>query len=276
MESIISTLNGATPKILLSLPSNRTDVWLVNQDFRKFKLSKNDLSILNNEEIAQSTRFRFEEHRQQYLLTRFLVRNLLSAYQETPSPEKWVFFNNAYGRPFIDPTVCALPLFFSISHTKGMIAIAVSSIEYMGIDVERHDSNIDLIDFPSRCFSEHEVQHLLLLPEDEKKAGFYRLWTLKESYLKAIGKGLSVPLDSFTIEISNDGKIDIDHAIKKHFPLLRWQFENCSLNRNCSFSLCFGLMPGTKNHMTMYKEILPNWRYIERCNTKNSAQGFAK
>lgn len=105
-----------------------------------------------------------------------------------------------YGKPhFPDPS-----LFFNLSHSGGWIACGVNSVP-IGVDVEQIQE-IDL-KIAESFFAPIEVQDLFALPEEVRRDYFFTLWTLKESYIKAIGKGVSIPLDSFWFRVSADGEI---------------------------------------------------------------------
>lgn len=85
---------------------------------------------------------------------------------------------------------------FNISHSGAWVVCAIADTE-VGIDVEE----IKPIDFSvSQCFfSKREHQQLMMQREELRLAYFYNLWTMKESYIKCKGKGLSIPLNSFTV-----------------------------------------------------------------------------
>ena len=98
-----------------------------------------------------------------------------------------------YGKPCF-PT---LPGFhFSLSHSGSMALCAVSDMS-LGCDIELIRG--DRLRLAERFFHPRECAWLHSLPEDERQAGFFRLWTSKESFIKAIGRGLSLPLDSFCV-----------------------------------------------------------------------------
>ena len=98
-----------------------------------------------------------------------------------------------YGKPCFP----ALPGFhFSLSHSGSMALCAVSD-RALGCDIEQIRG--DRLRLAARFFHPQEYAWLLALPEEERQEGFFRLWTSKESFIKAIGRGLSLPLDSFCV-----------------------------------------------------------------------------
>ncbi|MFB4330818.1 4'-phosphopantetheinyl transferase family protein [Paenibacillus sp. CR_12] len=101
---------------------------------------------------------------------------------------------NAYGKPFLKDHD---NLHFNVSHSGQWVVCAVG-YEPVGIDVEKME-NIDM-DIAKRYFHKTEFNALLNCPPSERLSRFFDLWTLKESYIKAVGKGLHLPLDSFVME----------------------------------------------------------------------------
>ena len=187
------------------------------------KLLEQYHACLDHEEKKKQARFRFAEHRHQYLISRALVRTVLSLYAGDVSPEKWRFNSNKYGRPFIaNPGYQHIK--FNLSHTKGLMTLSVVLHHDTGIDVEwvRYENNV--LGLANRYFSPKEYQVLRALPERVQKKHFFDLWTLKEAYIKACGMGLSIPLNHFNFTFDDENKIDITfHSDRKDYPHL-WQF----------------------------------------------------
>lgn len=113
------------------------------------------------------------------------------------------FTYNLYGKPYIE----GLNLFFNISHSFQWIVCAIHEAP-VGIDIEMIRP-IDLHIIMKNIFSDIEYADLLKKGEADQLLYFYDLWTLKESYIKAIGKGLSITLNSFSIKKKSNDKIKI-------------------------------------------------------------------
>jgi 4'-phosphopantetheinyl transferase len=201
-------------------------VWLAEVPARfDAALEQAYLALLNEPEQAQLDRLRFDVLKRRYLLTRVLVRTVLSGLAPV-APAAWRFAQNAYGRPFIaDPPPQARQLRFNVSHTEALVVLVLAHGFEVGVDVEcirRHAP----LDVAQRFFSRAESAELTGLPPERQVARFWDLWTLKESYIKARGMGLSLPLDAFTF--SFDGArlaLAVDARIEEsgrdwHF----WQF----------------------------------------------------
>ena len=92
------------------------------------------------------------------------------------------------GRPSLAPPFAATGLHFNLAHTHGLVVLAAGRVAGVGVDVEALGKRVRL-EVAERYFSAAEVAELSALPVDARAARFLRLWTLKESYLKATGQG---------------------------------------------------------------------------------------
>ncbi len=90
---------------------------------------------------------------------------------------------------------------FNLAHSAGLAAYAISRGRNLGIDVERIQAESAGEGVARRYFSAREVSDLQTLPHEEKVAAFFRCWTRKEAYLKALGTGLQTPLDGFSVSL---------------------------------------------------------------------------
>lgn len=189
-------------------------------------------SLLSDEEAARERHFYFADDRKRYLVTRAMVRMLLSRYAPI-APERWVFSKNAYGRPVIADAIAATEtgardLFFNLSHTRGLIALAVTRGRELGVDVENIAARTVSLDIAKHFFSATEVAELSRVAPDRQQDRFFEYWTFKESYIKARGMGLSLPLNGFSFEFPQRDavRIRIDPALEdqdEHWSF--WQYR---------------------------------------------------
>jgi 4'-phosphopantetheinyl transferase len=157
-------------------------------------------AMLSADERARMQRFRFEHDRHTYLVAHALVRVALSRYAAC-APAAWNFAIGAHGRPEIAPGTCERPLRFNLSHTRGLVAVAIAMERDVGVDVEHmYPRSFDL-DLAAHFFAPAEVAALHALPAEARRDRFFAYWTLKESYIKARGLGLALPLDGFAFEL---------------------------------------------------------------------------
>jgi 4'-phosphopantetheinyl transferase len=186
-------------------------------------------ALMAPEEAEQQMRFYFAEGRHEYLVTRALVRTVLSAYAPV-RPQDWVFKKNEYGRPEISgpatsPDASPLPkLAFNLAHTRGLIVCLVALDREIGIDVEHTTRASDTDQILDR-FSPLEAGTMRALSPEERRDRFFDYWTLKESYIKARGMGLAIPLAQFTFHLGGpheSPRISFDPALPDDAST--WQF----------------------------------------------------
>jgi len=185
------------------------DVWYLFPDaIRDPELLNDYWNILSNDEISRGERFCFDRDRHRHLVTWALARTMLSSYADI-SPKAWEFGNNQYGRPHISGPVSAPNLRFNLSHTRNLIACIVAPEFDVGIDVEDCRRNISGPAIARRYFSAREVAAFERLTKNEQAAAFFEYWTLKEAYVKAVGRGISLGLARFSFEL-DDRSLRVD------------------------------------------------------------------
>lgn len=158
--------------------------------------------LLSLEEVDRVERFRFAEHRRRYTISRGALRTILGRYIGTP-PQELRFGAGRRGKPFLEEHE---DLQFNLSHSGHLAMVALGTFP-IGVDLEKIRRLESCRDIARRHFSECEFAELDELPEDEQLAGFYRCWTRKEAYIKALGEGLSMPLDSFDVSIGPEARL---------------------------------------------------------------------
>jgi 4'-phosphopantetheinyl transferase len=152
--------------------------------------------LLLPEEREKASRYRVERPRSDYILTRGTLRSLLSKYLAVPATEI-AFHYTEYGKPFLHSSA----LRFNVSHTEGLALMAFALKREIGVDVERVRPQRDVRQLAERFFSVHERRSLRDLSGSELHHAFFRCWTRKEAYIKAVGEGLSMPLHQFDVSI---------------------------------------------------------------------------
>jgi 4'-phosphopantetheinyl transferase len=150
-------------------------------------------SLLNQAERQRWQGIRTEEGKLCFLVSRAMMRTLLGAAISCP-PTALTVTADAQGKPFIDRSTTHWQ--FTLSHSRGLITLALAYDTAIGIDVECYHRNTETLQLARHFFHSQEIQQLEALPADEQRQHFFKLWTLKEAYVKAIGCGLSHALDS--------------------------------------------------------------------------------
>ncbi len=197
-------------------------IWLCNVDkFRDSSVLDRCVPWLDDVETQRWKRFRFERDRHLFLVAHALVRHSLSRYANVP-PGAWRFAVGKYGRPEISGAD-AKGLRFNLSHARGLAAVLINRGIDCGIDVEPRHRDVDTLAVSKRVFADAERADMLTLPTSEQRARFFEYWTLKESYIKARGMGLALPLAHFAFTIGNPITVGFDASMEDDPSL--WQFE---------------------------------------------------
>ncbi|NRS19704.1 4'-phosphopantetheinyl transferase superfamily protein [Brevibacillus sp. HB1.4B] len=154
---------------------------------------------LSAEELDKRARFHFHADRERYVVAHGLLRRMIGRYQGIfPRAVQWEY--NSNGKPFLcGPNNDSEPLFFNLSHSHELVAVAFSRDRLLGVDVE-HLRHIPEMKQLMSYFHPVEREGILRLPSDERQQAFFDCWTRKEAFVKATGEGLSRPLDSFFME----------------------------------------------------------------------------
>jgi 4'-phosphopantetheinyl transferase len=171
-------------------------VWRLATDAVRPSDMQRWLSMLDCGERERASRFRIEADRREFVAAHALLRAMLTYYFDVPVLA-WRFLVDANGKPRVDPNVGPHEVQFNLSHTRGLVAVALASHGAIGVDVEAIDEAKADLTIAEAYFAPSEVELLQQAAPCERARAFFRLWTLKEAYIKAIGKGLSAPLNSF-------------------------------------------------------------------------------
>ena len=209
----------------LIISERNIDVWLAfYHDIVDTRLLSNLRMLLSDAERHQEKRFYFADDRKRYLVTRAMVRTVLSRYTAV-APADWEFSVGAYGRPGIaNRHDEAVGLCFNVSHTYGLIALGVSRHRALGVDVENLLVRQVPIGIADRFFSPTEVAELASVPHEQHQDRFFEYWTFKESYIKARGMGLFIPLDRFSFHYPHGRAVRIAIDPELGDDKSRWSF----------------------------------------------------
>jgi 4'-phosphopantetheinyl transferase len=158
------------------------------------EVAKSCAQLLSEDELARWQAFKFDRHAREFLVTHALARIALS-HCHSLAPQAWRFTLNRYGKPAAEPE-CGLR--FNLSNSTGLVVCLIAQGAEVGVDVEPCSRAGKIAELAPEVFSPLELAQLDALNGDEKLDRALRLWTLKESYIKARGMGLSLPLKKFS------------------------------------------------------------------------------
>lgn len=153
---------------------------------------------LSTLEIERANRYRVMARREEFIVARGLLRTILARILHV-DPREIDFSYGNKGKPSLLAPLEGANLCFNVSHSHGMILIALTLGRAVGIDVEQVRDKTDHQRLAERFFSAAENAKLREVPDEEKRNAFFACWTRKEAFLKATGMGISLALDSFDV-----------------------------------------------------------------------------
>lgn len=211
----------------LALGDREVQIWHYNLDVDA-ELEAVLARHLNNEEIDRASRFRFAKHRRRFIARRAALRMILSQYADC-EPKALSFKYGEHGKPTIASPHSAGNLRFSAANSHRLGGVAITRCCDLGFDLEQVLPADDHELIASTQFSTEENDWWLQVPESQRLAAFYELWTCKEAYLKGKGLGITAPLNHFAVSVSPEAPrltwSDIDPADPQHWSLHRLVIE---------------------------------------------------
>jgi 4'-phosphopantetheinyl transferase len=159
-------------------------------------------SLLSADERTRAARFVFPRDANRFIATRGILRSLVARYVPRWTASAVVFTYGPQGKPAaqLDPADC--PVRFNLSHANALAIFAFTRGRDVGIDLEAIARKVAYDEVAQRFFSAAEVTELRALPEEHRAEGFYLCWTRKEAYVKALGTGITHPLDRFAVSLT--------------------------------------------------------------------------
>ncbi len=178
------------------------DVWLFSLKSSQAAL-KEFRRCLSGDETNRADRFLFDRDRCHFTVARARLRQILGRYLNR-NPAAIEFRYGEYGKPFLALNSGPDDILFNLSHSGELGLFCINRGRRIGADIEFQRQNVAFRQLAKRFFSQSEAEGLERADSALLKAMFYRIWTSKEAYIKAIGEGLSMPLDRFDVEYRVD------------------------------------------------------------------------
>ena len=210
------------------------DLWLLDSSSVELSdVEKSYASLLSAAETKRLSGYSLARSRKQLLLSRALLRHVLGFYVAI---EDYDLTPGSHGRPQLVATSVGAnrqgnslvppEISFNLSHSRERFVVAVSHVGVVGVDVEYSARQRRVERLMTRYFSQAEQAALMALPATQRQERFYALWTLKESYIKAKGLGLALPLADFSFSLVPQAKqisISFDGSLAGESPE-PWRF----------------------------------------------------
>jgi len=182
------------------LSEDEVHVWRASLRLAPEVLQRLD-ATLKPDEKSRAARFVFPEGRGDFIAARGILRELLGAYLQRP-PASLEFEYGLRGKPALQAGDTSVSIRFSLSHSHGLALYAFARRREVGIDLELVQPDFGGEAVAERFFSNPELTELRALPAELRAEGFFACWTRKEAYVKALGDGLQIPLDSFDVSLT--------------------------------------------------------------------------
>jgi 4'-phosphopantetheinyl transferase len=191
------------PSTNLALAATDLHVWQTSLD-QSTESVTHFRAILSADERVRADRFHFDRDRRRYIVARGVLRSIIGRYLDV-APEHVTFDYGPQGKPRLSLGSGQIPLHFNVAHSHELALYAVTPALEVGIDIEymlRQVADIDQL--AARFFSVNENAIYRALPAIDRRVAFFRCWARKEAFIKAIGEGLSHPLDRFDVTLAPD------------------------------------------------------------------------
>jgi len=156
--------------------------------------------LIAGDERDRAARFRFDRDRRRFIVRRGRLRSLLAEHVGA-APETLAFMVGPFGKPMLAGGPC-----FSTSHSGERMIVAIAEVE-LGCDIERVDETADWRPLAESVFAAGECAALRRLSGAAGRQAFFDCWARKEAFVKALGKGLSHPLDAFHVSVGRDAAL---------------------------------------------------------------------
>jgi len=219
----------------MELMADDIHVWSVSLDqlASRFQTLSQTLSP---DELMRAERFHFERDRNRYIIGRGVLRTIIGYYSGVEAG-KLQFRYGRYGKPALADTFGKEAICFNLSHSQGLSLYAFTRDREIGIDIEHIRDIPEMEHIVEGFFSEREKVVFRALPESKRKEAFFHCWTRKEAFIKAIGDGLSCPLDQVDVSLTPDDPaklLRIKGDIKEAY---RWSIQDLNPAHGIAASL---------------------------------------
>jgi len=205
---------------------NPLHIWKIPLDITEVEV-KELFPTLTAEEQENATRFRFDKHRRRYVASHAAMRKILADHLNISDAELNVV-TDRNGKPYIPNN----PVYFNLSHSEEMAILALSENCSVGIDVEYVDQKVNAMSIANRFFHPLEAAQLEGLPGKDLVNNFFRCWTAKEAYLKAMGVGITEHLKVFALKYVNTNKPYVMWVDQKYSEVAKWSVYNIEFKKH--------------------------------------------
>ena len=216
----------------LCLNQAEVHLWRANLDEDSANIAILE-QTLSSEERGKAAQFYFPKHGKRYTAARGFLRHILAKYLNI-EPQEVAFSYGERGKPYLAKAIAHDNLEFNLSHSEDIAVYGVTRNHAMGIDVENLRAMDNLEQLANRFYCPEEAQFICQLTPEAKIKAFFRAWTAKEAYLKAIGEGLPGGLDRVSVSLEPNQPLRLFEAQENSVDLTDWSFFALDVHPNFS------------------------------------------
>jgi 4'-phosphopantetheinyl transferase len=211
------------PPSNLRLTKNEVHVWRAPLELAAPAI-QNLRRTLSREEEMRASKLYFEKDRNAFIIAHGALRTILSRYLDI-EPDQLRFCHNPYGKPTLDFPSNEFQLNFNLSHSHELALYAFTYSRQIGIDIEYMRPDVEYEELAQHSFSQYENALFLSLPYTVRQQAFFNCWTRKEAYIKAKGKGLSIPLNIFDVSFRPGEPAALLNSRVDPQEIIRWSMR---------------------------------------------------
>ncbi len=209
------------------------DIWLCQADTVQESASHFS-ALLSAEELARAQRFKFDIHREQFIISHGFKRSVLANYLNIEAASIQYQLGDKGKPSLLEAGYDRRALQFNLTHTEDITLLAVTCDREVGVDIEYMDRKTDWQAIGQRFFTAPEQQALFSLTKEKQRSAFFQLWTRKEAYMKVLGSGLSLPPTAFTLTVFPQLPALIQHHSTKIPAAMQVKFADIELPKRLS------------------------------------------
>jgi len=218
------TVFRKTSSSSLSLSAGDVHIWRATLDLPAVGIQMLN-QMLSIDERIRAERFNFERDRRRFTAARGILRRILGTYLTVePSAVRFCYGRN--GKPRLADTYGNGEICFSLSHSQGIALYGFSRGRQVGVDIESIRDFPEMGEIARQFFSVNENEVFNGLPKSKKVYAFFKCWTRKEAFIKAIGDGLSYPLDMFDVSVHPGEPAELLRIRGDARKAARWSIQN--------------------------------------------------
>ncbi|NVK56219.1 MAG: 4'-phosphopantetheinyl transferase superfamily protein [Alteromonadaceae bacterium] len=227
-----------------TLGTGEVHLWRLSiEDVMRSQCLETLSKLLSDEEKNRLAAYRSESRRQIFIIGRAALRIILSAFMSGMPPESIGLTASAHGKPMLEDDVSQLQ--FNLSHSRDSIVIAVTRERLIGVDIEFMKARPTMADIASHYFHSHDMQAINYALQSEGYPSalrlFYKIWALKEAFIKADGKGMAIPGDCFYFKYIDQSNPCIEFTGYRSDVAKKWHFEHQFIDTLYSVALALAL-----------------------------------